>query len=312
VQVQMTAELATPTKKKRRRVQQKRRSDAGSVQFRGRDATIIRFAAEQTFARSDSLGEHLAPGHTPAVAEPPASQLANTIAPTKRAWPADVRHRQNAVAKLLKKLSDRGYLEVIQPWDDQPPWFRATALGLRAVGLDWPEIPFPEEYKDLEARLRHDQQFKSHNHLINQVRMLLARGGAGAPPHTWKGERAIELALPPREKGLRRPHKADGIIRLGEDGSWEILSADKTRVLDTVQMHADQIVGIEVECNQKSEHRLDEILPDLLMHHDFVWYFCLTKTIRSAVVKARQEVLTTDEQRRRLRILLLEEYLPCL
>ena len=172
---------------------------------------------------------------------------------------------------------------------------------------------FPEKYEDLEACLRHDDQFTSHNHLINQVRMLLARGGAGMPTnHTWRGERAIEAVLPPRQKDVRRPHKADGIIRLGEGGSWEVLSADKTRVLDTVQMHAGQIVGIEVECNQKSEHRLDEILPDLLMHHDFVWYFCLTKTIRSAVVKARREVLTTDEQRRRLRILLLEEYLPCL
>jgi hypothetical protein len=214
----MTTEPATPTRKKRRRVQQKRRSDAGSVQFRGRDATIIRFGAEQTFARSDSLGEYLAPGHTPAVAEPPASQLADTTAPTKRAWPADSRHRMMAVAKLLRKLSDRGYLEVIQPWDDQPPWFRATALGLRAVGLDWPEIPFPADYEKLEARLRHDDQYKSHNHLINQVRLLLARGGAGVPKHVWKGERALELALPPRQKDTRRPHKADGVIRLEEDG----------------------------------------------------------------------------------------------
>src|SRR5579859_5013080 len=101
----MAAEPATPLRKKRRRIQQKRRSDAGSVQFRGRDATIIRFAAEQTFARSDSLGEELAPGHTPAVAEPPASQLADTTPSVKRAWPADSRHRLMASAKLLRKLS---------------------------------------------------------------------------------------------------------------------------------------------------------------------------------------------------------------
>src|SRR3989442_2785635 len=96
----MAVEPAMPQRKKRRRVQQKRRSDAGSVQFRGRDATIIRFAAEQTFARSDSLGEHLAPGYTPAVVEPPASQLADTTAPTKRPWTADSRHRLMAVAQL--------------------------------------------------------------------------------------------------------------------------------------------------------------------------------------------------------------------
>src|SRR5579864_3803499 len=111
----MAVEPATPQQKKRRRIQKKRRSDAGSVQFRGRDATIIRFAAEQTFVRSDSLGEELAPDHSPALAEPPASQLADRSAPTKRPWPADMRHRQNAVAKLLKKLSERGYLEVLQP-----------------------------------------------------------------------------------------------------------------------------------------------------------------------------------------------------
>jgi hypothetical protein len=47
-------------------------------------------------------------------------------------------------------------------------------------------------------------------------------------------------------------------------------------------------------------------------HHDFVWYFCLNATIKQAVADARREALTTDEQRRRVRILLLEEYLPCL
>jgi hypothetical protein len=213
-----------------------------------------------------------------------------------------------AVAKLLRKLSDRGYLEVIQPWDDQPPWFRATALGLHAVGLDWPEIPFPAKYEDLEARLRHDQQFRSHNHLINQTRLMLARGGAGAPAHTWKGERAIELALPPREQGLRRPHKADGILYLKEAGTWSIKARDGS-VLDTVEMQAGQLVGIEIECSQKSDHRLAEILPDLLAHHDYVWYFCLTTTIKEAVSAARKTALTTHNERRRVQILLLEDYL---
>lgn len=308
----MATEPATPIRKKRRRLQQKRRIDAGSLRFTTRDADIIRIGAEQTFVRADSLGEHLAPGYTPATAEPPASQLADTTAPTKRAWPADTRHRLMAVSHLLQKLSARGYIEVIQPWSDQPAWYRATAQGLRYLGLDWPEIPFPAEYDKLEARLRHDDQYKSHNHLINQTRLLLARGGAGAPPHTWKGERAIELALPPREKDVRRPHKADGIIHLTEDGSWEVLSADKTQVLDRVAMKAGQIIGIEIEATQKSDHRLSEILPDLVAFHDFVWYFCVNRTIRAAVAKARREVLTTDDQRRRVRILLLEDYLPCL
>ncbi len=306
----MAVEPTTPARKKRRRVQQKRRIDAGSFRFRGRDSDIIRFGAEQTFARADTLGEYLAPGHTPATAEPPASQLADTTAPTKRAWPADSRHRLMAVSKLLRKLSDRGYIEVIQPWSDQPPWFRATTPGLRSIGLDWPEIPFPEKYEDLEARLRHDNQYKSHHHLINQTRLMLARGGAGAPAHTWKGERAIELALPPREKGLRRPHKADGILYLKEGGTWSITAKDGT-ILETVEMKPGQLLGVEVECTLKSDHRLSEILPDLVAHHDFVWYFCLTPAIKQAVADARREALTTDDQRRRVRILLLEEHLPC-
>lgn len=304
----MAAEPATPLRKKRRRIQKKRRSDAGSVKFRGRDATIIRFAAEQTFARADSLGEELAPGHTPAVVEPPASQLADTSAPTKRPWPADSRHRLNAIAKLLRKLADRGYIEVIQPWSDQPPWYRATALGLRRVGLDWPEICFPTDYDDLEARLRHDEQFRSHHHLVNQARLLLARGGAGAPAHIWKGERAIELALPPREKGLRSPHKADGILYLQEAGTWSITSKDGA-VLDTVEMKPGQMVSVEIECTLKSDRRLAEILPDLLAHFDYVWYFCLNQTIKQAVADARKQALTAQDERRRVQILLLEDYL---
>jgi len=50
-------------------------------------------------------------------------------------------------------------------------------VGLRYLSLEWEEIFFPEKYEDLEARLRHDHYFTSHNHLINQVRLLLARGG---------------------------------------------------------------------------------------------------------------------------------------
>ena len=308
---EMAAEHATPTIKKRRRIQHKRRVDAGSTRFKARDADILRFGAEQTFVRFDSAGEYLAPGYTPALADPPPEQLADPTTPVKRAWPADVRHRLMAVSRLMRKLSARGYVEVIQPWADQPAWFRVTALGLRFLGLDWPEIPFPEKYEDVEARLRHDHSFTAHGHLITQVRLLLARGGVGAPAHTWKGERAIEAELPPREKGFRRPHKADGILYLEEDGSWEAKSADRTRVQYTVEMKAGQILAIEVECTQKSESRLAEILPDLLAHHDYVWYFCLTPVIKQAVANARRDALSDREQRQRVRILLLEDVLPC-
>ena len=306
----MVQERENTRKFRRKPAPRKQRRDAGSMRPSARDKDVVRFGAEQTFVRFDSIGEWLAPDHSPATDKPSQAQLSDTSAPAKRPWPQDRRHRLMVVILLLNKLERQGYVEIIQPWSDQPAWYRATTQGLRSIGLDWEEIPFPEKYEDQEARLRHDRYFKSHNHLINQVRTLLARGGAGVPPHTWKGERAIEIALPDREKGKRRPHKADGILQLLEDGLWEMKDADGT-VVSTVPMKANQIVGIEVECSLKREKRLLEILPDLITHHDFVWYFCLTPTIREAVASARKQADLTDEQRRRIRLMKLEEYLSC-
>lgn len=297
------------TKKKRRRTQRKRR-DAGSIRQKTRDRDILRFGAEQTFVRFDTVGEYLAPDYAPAIAEPPPKQLADTRPSVKRDWPADLRHRLMAVSRLMRKLETRGQVETIQPWADQPAWFRVTAKGLRELNLDWEEIPFPDNSDDLEARLRHDRYFTSHNHVINQVRLLLARGGASMPKqHEWQGERQIERALPEREHGKRRPHKADGIIHLLEDGSWQLWNKDRSRVVGEVPMKAKQIIGIEAECTQKNDARLAEILPDLLAYHDFVWYFCWTETIQKAVADARL-TLASNADRRRVRVLLLKDYLP--
>lgn len=303
-------EEAHRTLKKRRRVQRKRRRDADSQRFSSRDGDLLRFGAQQTFTRFDTIGEYLAPGHIPAVALPSPEQLADETPSVKRDWPGDLRHRLMAVSRLMRKLEARGYVETIQPWSDQPAWFRVTTQTLRLLGLDWPEIFFPETYEDLEARLRHDRYFTSHHHRINQVRLLLARGGANAPTHLWKSERELEAALPTRTKGMRRPHKADGVLGLLADASWEIVKADGT-VLDTVRLKAGQIIAVEIECTQKGAGRLAEILPDLLAHHDAVWYFCQTTSVRQAVANARRDALRTDEEKRRVRILKLEEYLPC-
>lgn len=293
---------------RRRRIQHKTRRDAGSSRYTTRDTDLLRFAAEQTYVRFDTAGEFLAPDHSPATLEPPPEQLADTTPSAKRAWPQDQRHRMMAVSRLLTKGEKRGQMEILQPWADQPAWVRVTAAGLHSLGLDWPEIPFPEP-EQLEARLRHGHGWNSHNHLINQVRMVLARGGAGAPAGIWKGERAIEAILPEREKGTRRPHKPDGILRLINAGAWTVRAKDRTP-LYTMDMQEKQIIGIEVECTQKSDLRLAQILPDLLTHHDYVWYFCLTPTIHQAVARARKDVLEQENQRRRVRILLLEDYLP--
>lgn len=293
---------------RRRRIQHKTRRDTGSSRPMTRDADLLRFGAEQTYVRFDTAGVFLAPNHSLATAEPPAAQLADPTPSAKRAWPQDHRHRMMAVSRLLNKLERRGLVEIIQPWADQPAWFRVTAVGLRSLGLTWPDIPFPEP-DQLEDRLRHGHGWHSHHHLINEVRMLLARGGTGAPAGEWKGERAIEAILPQREKGTRRPHKPDGIWRLSQPGTWDVRAKDRM-VLFTVQMQAGQIIAIEVECTQKSDDRLAQILPDLLEYHDYVWYFCLTQTIADAVARARKNSLENENQRRRVRILKLEDVLP--
>jgi hypothetical protein len=295
--------------KRRHKQPRKIRRDAGSWRNMSRDDDLLRFNAEQTFLRFDSAGEYLAPGYTPAVADPPAEQLADTRAPTKRGWPADARHRAMAVSRLMRKLEKRGHVDLLQPWADQPAWSRVTAAGLHHIGLDWEETLWPDTPEKIEARFRHDSQFKSHNHLINQVRLLLMRGEASAPPGIWKGERDIETVLPPREKGKHRPHKPDGLWYLKEDGSWSITR--RGTILDTVEMKAGQIIAIEVECSRKSDRRLEEILPELVESLDFVWYFCLNDTIHRAVVDARA-TLPNDEQRRRVRVLKMENYLSCL
>lgn len=314
----MALQKDLPSTANTRRHSHKRRRDAGSSRTTSRDVDVLRLGAEQTFVRYDTVGEYLAPGYTPATAEPSADQLADPTPPAKRAWPGDQRHRLMAVSHLMNKLEARGSIEILKPWSDQPAWFRVRAQGLRVLGLDWEDIPFPSAYQDQEARLRHDRYFCSHHHVINQIRMLLARGGANMPPEqVWRGERAIEQALPPREPGVRRPHKADGIISLNADGSWPIEvrtreSPSRKQVVGTVSMQAGQLIAIEAECTQKNDERLAEILSDLLAHHDFVWYFCRTETIRQAVSRARKNGLSTDAERRRVRLLLLEEYLPCL
>lgn len=293
---------------RRRRIQLKKRRDAGSSRNMTRDDDVLHFVAEQTYVRYDTAGEFLAPDHSLATIEPPPEQLADTTPSAKRPWPRDQRHRMMAVSRLANKLEHRGQIEILQPWADQPAWLRVTAAGLRHIGLDWPEIPFPEP-DEIEKRLRHGHGWNSHNHLINEVRMLLARGGAGAPTGTWKGEREIETSLPLREKGTRRPHKPDGILRLSKPGEWDVRRKDGT-VHGTVHMQVGQIIGIEVECTQKNDDRLGQILPDLLEHHDYVWYFCLTETIHEAVSRARKLGLETEDQRRRVRILKLKDVLP--
>ncbi len=136
----MTIQKTASLTKKRRRVQHKRRRDAGSSRMTARNVDILRLGAEQTFVRYDTVGEYLAPDYAPAIAKPTPEQLADTTPSAKRGWPADLRHRLMAVTRILNTLEQRGYVEIIQPWADQPAWFRVTAQGLRYLSLEWEEI----------------------------------------------------------------------------------------------------------------------------------------------------------------------------
>jgi hypothetical protein len=115
----MVQEREKRPKAKRKRIHYRTRRDAGSRRPKSRDADILRLGAEQTFVRYDTAGKALAPDHSPATDAPPPAQLSDTSAPVKRPWPQDSRHRLMAVSRLMRKLEDQGYVQIIQPWADQ-------------------------------------------------------------------------------------------------------------------------------------------------------------------------------------------------
>ena len=73
-----------------------------------------------------------------------------------------------------------------------------------------------------------------------------------------------------------------------------------------VPLSAQALLGVEIELSRKSYERLaTHVLPGLLEHYDFVWYFCLQEAYH-AVVAARRNYVQTDEERKRIRIHLLD------
>ena len=180
------------------RAPRKTRRDAGATRLKTRDIDIVRFGDEQTFVRFDTLGEYLAPNYAPALAAAPPEQLADRTAPTKRAWPADLRHRLMAVSHLMRRLEAQGYVEIIQPWADQPAWFRVTAQGLHLLDLDWQEIPFPAHLPDQEARLRHEVNehlLQMGGHIGYDIRPSRRRQGYGKLILKYGLDRAKILGL---------------------------------------------------------------------------------------------------------------------
>ena len=131
----------------------------------------------------------------------------------------------------------------------------------------------------------------------------MARGDVSVPRHRWIGEREIEANLPLKEPGVTLPHKPDGYLELLDEGVWEIMRGDRS--IERIPLMQGYRIGIEVELSRKSYDRLaTHVLPSLLEHYDYVWYFCLQDAYQ-AVVSARRDYVQTDQERKRIRILKL-------
>jgi len=273
---------------------------------------------EAKFMRLDTLAEWLAPGYTPMINLPPSQDAeASTEAKKPRGgkrtdtpWPVDRRHRMMAVQRLARRwVEPMKVAEIWQPWAGQPPWIRIKQRGLEELHLDrdgagnpyWTEIPWPEDKK-----LRDDGgEYLSHYHRIDMVRITLARGGVKEIPsqHTWHSEREIEATLSKKVPRGRLPHKTDGFVELNVDWTWEFTRRDGD--IDIILLPRHSRIGIEVELSRKRFEAYEKfIFPDLLQFYDFALYFA-TKDAYQAIVDARRKYLPTNDQRRRIRIILL-------
>ena len=292
---------------------EKRRSDFGSYKITPKDWKGLPLVAQQRYCRYDTLGEWWAPKYEPAIVEPrPEKQKQAGPGPgrggkrTGLPWPMDYQKRLAAVTRIVDRhWIPMGLAMSMQPFQGTPRWVTLTEQGLHLLGLSLGETPFPDNLKFYE----HSDERRCHTHCINQVRIYLARGGAGLPKSSWTSERALEarFSLLPAEQAL--PHLPDGMITIEEEGSWDIRDIDD-QILTSVPLLPGNRIAIEVELNRKSYPRLrEEIFPSLLRSYDYVWYFCEPEA-RRAVYEARQRHLSTDKERARLRIMLLDEHLP--
>jgi hypothetical protein len=309
----------------RRATIQKHRSDYRTWKKTERDQDGMFLVAQQKLMRLDTLGEWFAPGYESMVESQPAQNgeqvQANGSQPIKKQrggkrtgtpWPRDRRHRMMAVERIVNRWVDpMGFADVWQPWASQPPWVRITQRGLEELHLDvdgqgdpyWTELPWPEDKK-----LRDDgKEYLSHTHRINQVHLALARGDVKDIPkkHIWHSEREIEATLPKKVKGVRLPHKTDGYVELDEDGTWNFPRRDGN--IDVLILPRGSRIAIEVELSRKRFEAYEQfILPDLLKFYDFALYFAYDDAY-NAVVDARRKYLSSDDERRRIRIIKLQQ-----
>lgn len=278
-----------------------RRADCDSFAYTVRDDVGLRFVAQQKFVSVDHLGQFLAPDLEPALDDSPAEERLPGPRGGKRddaPWPRERQKRLHAVAELVRRWEQKmGYAQTWKPWAHELTWVRVTAAGLRALGLDWNDTPFPED--------RHRLTLGSHTYQVNARRLFLARGGAEAPSHRWLSEREIMVQQAAQGDDATWMHRPDGVLLLHEDGAFPIKRGGA--VAGWIPLRRGQTVAIEVELTRKGRERLGEgILPSLLAQYDFAWYFCGTHEVSETLVAARRDALHTAGERDRIRILLVQ------
>lgn len=279
-----------------------RRSDFGSFEYTLRDGRLQLIVAEQRFLSLDHLADFADPDLLPAIDEPKEQATAKKQRGGKRdhlSWPRERKKRLHAITELVRKWERKqGYVESWKPWEHEPAWVRMNEAGLRNLGLPWNEVPFPEKRKRLLST--------GHTYQVNKRRLALARGSAEAPAHDWLCERAILYEQLKQGPDMIRAHRPDGVMILKANGSFPFRRGDT--VLEDIPLHKGQRIAVEVELSRKGFDRLGEgILPSLLRSYDQAWYFCGNDEVYQTVIRARRNYLQTNEERKRIRILLLEE-----
>ena len=282
------------------------RSDWGSYEYTPRDDRGQLFVADMKFVPYDLLGQWLAPDLEPAIDEPRDETKGETKSKKQRGgkrddvpWPLDRKKRLHAIAELVRRWDTKmDFARRWKPWEHEPTWARITAAGLRNLGLDWPEIEFPED--------RHWLTLASHTYQVNKRRLHLARGGSHAPAHEWISERKIYVEQVRHGIDAERAHRPDGVMLLQADGSYPFTRGEI--VIEQIPLKKGQTVAIEEELSCKGSERLGKgILPSLLSRDDFAWYFCRNQGVYDKVIAARRDYLRTDDERKRIRILLVEK-----
>jgi hypothetical protein len=120
----------------------------------------------------------------------------------------------------------------------------------------------------------------------------------------WHSEREIEIALGEKVKGVKLDHKPDGYVELLVAHTWKLPMRS-----DVQQLHhlpAGSRIAIEVELSRKNfEVYGSHYLPELLRLYDGAVYLAYGDAY-DAVVAARRDLLSNNNDRKRIRIIQLK------